>query len=419
MNPSQPTPKKTCLFLSPDFETQQSNLGQPPIRIRRDLSAFSGFPCQHYRELPNNVLGNSACKACANRFTCAANERRLYGASSATSKVGPQKPDADRRGDHDQPAVDGLGEVDPSRRSETAATEGQAEVQTFLPDLRPAGRWVTEDLPLPPTTEMVHYRIASAALEVPLPQNPPGGPPEVDDPMEDGTMQPPLRLTRERGIDDGSGAGDGTAGGGPPPTTTGQLLPSTGTAPTRSLPVLDSQGNLQAGVVAGELPRIECNSCYLSEECPKYRADSPCSFNAFEDQFDTSTPEGALAFAEFLLTVDKTRIFRAILVERMTTGGLMDPRISQGMDRMRNAIGSTVRLKAELKALQNPPPLHTDHHTVTLTETRSSQPALPGQAPQEPNILMTLMRGIAGGKGSRTEEPAEILEVEAKEVKKT
>lgn len=128
-----------------------------------------------------------------------------------------------------------------------------------------------------------------------------------------------------------------------------------------------------------------------------------------------STSGGSEAFMDFLLTVDKRRTFKALMIEQLTAGGLMDPRISQALDRMRRATGDTLRLKAEIRALEQPPVLHTNKHTFTVTEEHAT--ALPGQVPQEPNFLKSMMEKIAGGRRPVAElDIPESLEAEAVEV---
>jgi hypothetical protein len=158
------------------------------------------------------------------------------------------------------------------------------------------------------------------------------------------------------------------------------------------LPILDSNGNYQPGVLSEQLPRIECNSCYLAEECPAYKENNPCAFNSLEDQFDTTTTEGLKALLDMLLQIDKTRTLRQILVERMTTGGLYDPKTSQAMDRLRQSIGTTIQMKANIEALEDGPPVTTNQTTIQITNSQTPNDGK-GKGKQQPSILMSIFGG--------------------------
>jgi hypothetical protein len=76
------------------------------------------------------------------------------------------------------------------------------------------------------------------------------------------------------------------------------------------------------------LPGLTCSACAMSGECPEYKEGDVCYFDPLFKLLPVRDVSAHMAHIENLLEWDKERTYRALLSERLTTGGQIDPRVS-------------------------------------------------------------------------------------------
>lgn len=126
----------------------------------------------------------------------------------------------------------------------------------------------------------------------------------------------------------------------------------------RSLPVVGADGQLNLGAYRSSMPRVECNTCMLYDECPKAKPHAVCAYNELFDSFDTRSPAGIAAALDALVEEDGRRTMMAILQERLTTGGQIDPRVSHQMDSYQRRLVQVLGVKAALNPSSRKGPTH-------------------------------------------------------------
>lgn len=147
-----------------------------------------------------------------------------------------------------------------------------------------------------------------------------------------------------------------------------------------------TRGGLNLGAWRRDLPRVECDVCNLADECPQYRASSVCAYNEVFDQFDTRNSDDVLALQQALVEVDKDRTMMAILQERLTTGGQIDPRVTQQMNSFQNRI----QVLDQMQQARNTP-------TPTGFNVRVDMPAPSDPTAQRSPGVLTMLFGGGGG----------------------
>lgn len=112
------------------------------------------------------------------------------------------------------------------------------------------------------------------------------------------------------------------------------------------LQVILPTGELNLAAVRNIIPRIECDVCQMGDYCPAFKPQSVCSFNALWDGFDNRSVEGIMASMEALVEFDHVRTMMAMLQERMSTGGRIDPRVTAQMDSYQRRLSALLALKS-------------------------------------------------------------------------
>lgn len=166
---------------------------------------------------------------------------------------------------------------------------------------------------------------------------------------EQGRKEPVIRKSPERPEEPPS---EEIATVSPPPLPAAQK-------PRKSLPKLQQA-----------LPSVDCDSCFLVDECPKYKPGSVCAYNEVFDEYDTRDAEGIVETMKALVDYDKTRTFRAMLNESASTGGQVDPKVTAQMDKFQARLQVLDEMIYQREA--PPPPSPTNNNIIIGGEGGSS-----------------------------------------------
>jgi hypothetical protein len=80
------------------------------------------------------------------------------------------------------------------------------------------------------------------------------------------------------------------------------------------------------------LPKLGCNNCAMQGECPEYQENALCYFEATFKSLNVRDLDHHKAQLEWLLTQDWERTIRAVTQERISAGGMLDPRVGSQID---------------------------------------------------------------------------------------
>lgn len=347
------------------------NLIPTETLVNRDLSHFGGFLCPHFREKPPDLKINPSCRVCRNRIVCI-RIRDKENPEQIKTVTEPEKVIIENPRDTKIRIISSysfswvrLHNIEDLKISLHCGYKDLPATLINAVTLEPSITWTD-------TAISAHTNLSAR---------------KEGSQTEGLTSEHPPTLSSTPRIHQTSSSPGSLPGlhNKLPPNQDNNVVDIY----TRlRLPVIQDNGHINIGAITEQLPRIECNSCYLAEECPEYQDSQPCAFNILEDQFDVTTTVGLTALLDFLLHIDKTRTIRMILVERLTTGGLPDPKAGQQIDRLRDSVSRTLILKQQIQDMENPPDITTNELTVKVTDTRSNK---------EPSILGAIF-GIGGQK---------------------
>jgi len=400
------------------FEPKGLKKRKGGIRKKTAAGPFGGYRCPHYRDRPPSVAQNLACQSCPNQVTCLGlngeTETHALPEHAPSPHVDPgrggevrlrllspdQAAQAEALGFREgidftigEPGADParasgevLGAAQPAEHGSRqlghnhhANPTGAKQESPALPTQLGQGEAGDSRVSNPtPTTQAAQETSAakedlSGAETKPSPLQG-----EKDTPQEEGermTASPPTSLEthalppgeRMTGSSPSTSSlsaavlAQGRISGSPSSTSTRSAAVPPLEVNTRALrlPVVNNDGNLNLGVFRSSLPRVECNTCTLYDECPEARADAVCAYNEIFDQFDLRDAKGVKAAMQFLVEEDFRRTWMAMMQERVSTGGQIDPRVTAQMDKMTQRMTQYHNLMAP-----TPPPRQGPHVTV-------------------------------------------------------
>jgi len=298
---------------------------------------FGGKKCPHYRRRPREVARNLNCSACHNLPICQEVERHEYQAllddHTATTHPEMGAPDPRQDGDGGVPFADAGTTQAAGTGTWSAGTSDGGETST--PDSSTGGgqgesnRSAREGSAVAPDT--------TTGSTTPEGE---GGGRSLDSresPLEDSNSPLQSQDSRESSPNPPNPPPVSPNGAPPPHSPQSSLVP-TSALRRRDNRELLTTGGLNLGAWRRDIPRNHCDVCNLADECPKYQPASVCAYNEVFDQFDTRNSDDVMALQQALVEVDKDRTMAAILQERLTTGGQIDPRVTQQMNSFQNRI---------------------------------------------------------------------------------
>ena len=122
-------------------------------------------------------------------------------------------------------------------------------------------------------------------------------------------------------------------------------------------PVRDSKGRFVKGqqrirkpknIYSKQYPKLNCDTCYKSGDCPKYKAGYVCAFDKMLNRFDTRNYEDILDAMTSIVNTNLQRMQKALLFETMD-GGMPTPEVTGLVDQ-------NMRLLQKIKELQDTSP---------------------------------------------------------------
>lgn len=115
-------------------------------------------------------------------------------------------------------------------------------------------------------------------------------------------------------------------------------------------------------------PKLACNTCYKAGECPEYKPDHACAYDAIFKKFKTRNMDDLIDAMHGMADLNMERMMRLALFEQMD-GGMADPTLTGMIDQNLNIMMKMKQLhdmKAQIVATQRRT-LHADGTEETTT----------------------------------------------------
>lgn len=118
------------------------------------------------------------------------------------------------------------------------------------------------------------------------------------------------------------------------------------------IPVRDAKGRFLKGqkkvrkprnVYSEKYPKLACDTCYKSGECPQYKAGYVCAYDKMFKRFDSRNLEDVIESMQGMVNFNMARLQRAMIFETLD-GGMITPEVS-------NLIDQNMRLLEKMKDL--------------------------------------------------------------------
>lgn len=135
------------------------------------------------------------------------------------------------------------------------------------------------------------------------------------------------------------------------------------------------------------LPNVVCNKCPAAEHCPEHVDNADCFYDEHFRQLPSRDGSNVVPFLQTISDIQAERGLRAVLIERLTAGGALDPNVTRQLQ-----VASDARLKVlEVQAMLLPPPQASSSST-SLTVTTS------GAMPPGGGLLSALVSAVTSGR---------------------
>lgn len=182
------------------------------------------------------------------------------------------------------------------------------------------------------------------------------------------------------------------------------------------IPVRDEKGRFIKGqkyrpapkkMYSKKYPKLSCDTCFVAQKCPEYKAGYVCAYNKMFDRYDTRDMGDIIQATQGIVDYSLGRLQRSMLFETLE-GGLPDPTTTQLMNQ---TMGYLNQLRA----------MYESSNQEVLRQTR----VIRSDGTQETTTQVTnptqggILEKIFGGMSSSAEEPKEepiVVDVESKEV---
>lgn len=177
-------------------------------------------------------------------------------------------------------------------------------------------------------------------------------------------------------------------------------------------PVRDSKGRFVKGQqkvrkpknVYSELyPKLVCDTCYKSGDCPQYKAGYVCAFDKALKKFDTRNLDDVMDIMHSMVNMNIQRMQRAMMFENMD-GGMVTPEVS-------GLIDQNMRLLLKIKEMQKQSPETILSQRKVINADGSQQVDTQMSVnPQSGGVLSQIFG--TGNSSNKSEEDDKVVEAE-------
>lgn len=145
-------------------------------------------------------------------------------------------------------------------------------------------------------------------------------------------------------------------------------------------------------IYSEKYPKLVCNTCYASQNCPEFKAGYVCAFNKMFKRFDCRNTDDVLEAMQGLVNLNSERLQRVAIFE-MLDGGMPDGNLTMLIDQQMRLLSNIQNVNRQVEV----------QHTKTVTRNADgSVTETSSVKSNQPNILERMF--MMDSKSTKTEE---------------
>ena len=161
-------------------------------------------------------------------------------------------------------------------------------------------------------------------------------------------------------------------------------------------------------IYSEKYPKLVCNTCYASQNCPEFKEGYVCAFNKMFKRFDCRNTEDILEAMQGMVNMNMERMQRVAIFE-MLDGGMPDGNLTAMIDQNMRLMMNMKQVMQQQEVVRQTRVVTADGTTTETTQVNSSQPGI---------LERLFMSNLGKNKqtASGDEDINNIIEVDHKEV---
>lgn len=181
------------------------------------------------------------------------------------------------------------------------------------------------------------------------------------------------------------------------------------------IPVRDEKGRFIKGqryrpapkkMYSKKYPKLACDTCFVAQKCPEYKAGYVCAYNKMFDRYDTRDMGDIIQATQGIVDYSLGRLQRSMMFETLE-GGLPDPTTTQLMNQ-------TMGYLNQLRSMYESSNQEILRQTRVIRSDGSQETTTQVTNPTQGGILERIFGGMTNSQEDDSKE--DIIEAEVKEV---
>lgn len=161
-------------------------------------------------------------------------------------------------------------------------------------------------------------------------------------------------------------------------------------------------------IYSEKYPKLVCNTCYASQNCPEFKSGYVCAFNKMFKRFDCRNTEDILEAMQGMVNMNMERMQRVAVFE-MLDGGMPDGNLTMMIDQNMRLMMNMKQVMQQQEIIRQTRVVTADGTTTETTQVHASQPG----------ILERMFMSNLGKNRDKEKEDIDVMavDVEVKDVK--
>lgn len=128
-------------------------------------------------------------------------------------------------------------------------------------------------------------------------------------------------------------------------------------------------------IYSEKYPKLVCNTCYASQNCPEFKEGYVCAFNKMFKRFDCRNTEDILEAMQGMVNMNMERMQRVAIFE-MLDGGMPDGNLTAMIDQNMRLMMNMKQVMQQQEVVRQTRVVTADGTTTETTQVNSSQPGI-------------------------------------------
>ena len=128
-------------------------------------------------------------------------------------------------------------------------------------------------------------------------------------------------------------------------------------------------------IYSEKYPKLVCNTCYASQNCPEFKEGYVCAFNKMFKRFDCRNTEDILEAMQGMVNMNMERMQRVAIFE-MLDGGMPDGNLTAMIDQNMRLMMNMKNVMQQQEVIRQTRVVTSDGTTTETTSVKSTQPGI-------------------------------------------